>query len=42
MTEREIYKKFSYLSEHKLNTKSNKNIYEIQKVIKIFTLEIMS
>ena len=27
MTEKEIYKKFSNLSEDKLNTKSNKNIY---------------
>ena len=27
MTEREIYEKFDNLSEHKLNTKSNKNIY---------------
>ena len=27
MTEREIYKKFSNLSEDELNTKSNKSIY---------------
>ena len=27
MTEREIYEKFSNLSEDELNTKSNKNIY---------------
>ena len=27
MTEREIYKKFCNLSEEKLNTKSNKNVY---------------
>ena len=27
MTEREIYEKFSNLSENELNTKSNKNIY---------------
>ena len=27
MTEKEIYKKFSNLSEDELNTKSNKNIY---------------
>ena len=27
MTEREIYEKFDNLSEDKLNTKSNKNIY---------------
>ena len=27
MTEREIYKKFSNLSEDEINTKSNKNVY---------------
>ena len=34
MTEREIYEKFGNLSEDELNTKSNKNIYVRNDVMK--------
>ena len=35
MTEREIFEKFDNLSEDELNTKSNKNVYVRNDVMKI-------
>ena len=35
MTEREIFEKFDNLSEDELNTKSNKNVYDINDVMTI-------
>ena len=34
MTEREIYEKFSNLSENELNTNSNKNVYVRNNVMR--------